>query len=97
MIHVEVNIEVAEADLNTAINYLRNEMPSMRELPGNLGCRVLHDAIEGGMIALHHQWRDFESFDGYRTGPILTKVGAVLKPMMISAPRTMVYEAKLID
>ena len=97
MIHVEVNFEVAEANHNAAIDCLTDEMPLMRELPGNLGCRVMHDDIESVTITLHHQWCDIESFDAYRTGPVLAKVGAVLKPMMISAPRTMVYKAKLID
>lgn len=96
MIYVDVNFTVDPKDRPAAIDCLANEAPIMRKLPGNRDCRVLIDPNAQGAITLLHQWDDLASLDAYRSGPVFAQVGAVLRPMMTSAPSTVVYEASCI-
>jgi len=86
MIYVEVNFIVAAANKAAALACLVTEAPVMQGLPGNKGCKVLADPQTEGAITLLHQWDTLADLDAYRNGPLLAKVGGVLRPMMTAPP-----------
>jgi quinol monooxygenase YgiN len=97
MIYVEVNFTVAPADKDAALQCLLDELPLMRNLVGNLGCKVLTDPQSEGAVTLLHRWNKLEDLDAYRSGPLMAKVGSILRPMMIAAPSTIVYQGHPLD
>lgn len=96
MIYVEVNFAVAPKDHAAAIACLQDEEPIMRDLPGNQACRVLTAPNDNGTVTLLHKWDDLASLNAYRAGPLFAKIGGTLRPLMTSAPSTVVYDAQLV-
>ena len=97
MIHVEVSFSVAATDEAAAVNALVEAAPKMRALKGNLGARVLTDPQSAGAIILLHSWDTMADLDAYRGGPLMAEIGSVLRPIMVAAPVTTVYEMDVVD
>ena len=50
-----------------------------------------------GAVTLLHRWDRLEDLDAYRSGPLMAKVGSVLRPMMTAAPSTVVYQEQPLE
>jgi quinol monooxygenase YgiN len=66
-------------------------------MPGNVAFRVYASRDDHNHVTLVHEWTDQESFDGYQRSASFARSGAVLRPLMTSAPVSRRFRAELVE
>ncbi|MFC2253577.1 putative quinol monooxygenase [Labrys portucalensis] len=92
-----LDFEVAPAQRSVALDQLLAEMPTVREMHGNIAFRPFADTLADTKITLVHEWEHRSDFDAYLASPCFARSGEVLRPMMTSAPISRRFEASLIE
>jgi quinol monooxygenase YgiN len=90
-----VDFSVAPAQRDVALAVLAREAPLARALPGNLNYRAFTNAGDDSHVGIFHEWRTEADFKGYAASPEFGRLGAQLRPMMLSAPISRRFDAVL--
>ena len=92
-----LDLRTTPADRPAALAQLDAERDEIRAMPGNLDFRVYaaRDGEEG--VTVIHEWADEPSFAGYLSSDAFTRSGAVLRPLVTSAPVSRRFRAALVE
>ena len=92
-----VDFRTAAIDRPTALTQLDGERDQVRAMPGNIAFRVYASREHDTGITLVHEWHDEASLAGYFGSQSFTRLGQVLRPMMIEAPVSRRFRAELLE
>ena len=92
-----LDLRTAPSDRPAALAQLDNEREEIRAMPGNLDFRVYAARDDEEAVTVIHEWADEPSFAGYLSSGAFTRSGAVLRPLMTSAPVSRRFEAALVE
>lgn len=81
----------------TALAQLDGERDRVRAMPGNLAYRVYASREHDTGITIVHEWTDEASIAGYLRSESFTRIGEVLRPMMMGAPVSRRFRAELLE
>jgi quinol monooxygenase YgiN len=95
LIIVILDLTTAVADRAAALAQLDGEREQVRAMPGNLAYRVYAARDDGTAITVVHEWADEPSFTSYLASGSFARSGAVIRPMMTSAPVSRRFRAEL--
>jgi quinol monooxygenase YgiN len=85
------------ADRPAALAQLEAERDQVRAMPGNVAFRVYASREDQSGVTLVHEWADEASFGGYLGSEAFARSGAVLRPLMTSAPVSRRFRADLLE
>lgn len=92
-----LDVSVAQADREHALQQLSEEADTVRAMTGNIGFRALPAYDNATDITLLHEWRDAKSFEGYLASDAFARFGEVLRPIMTGKPVSRRFEATLLE
>lgn len=92
-----VDFATTAADRPAAIAQLEAEADTVRAMPGCVGFRVFPSPESDTDVTILHEWTDAGSFEAYATSESFTASGAVLRPLMTSAPVSRRFRAELLE
>jgi quinol monooxygenase YgiN len=92
-----LDLSTAPADRATALAQLDGERAGIRAMSGNLDFRVYAARDDEEGVTVIHEWADEPSFAAYLSSPAFERSGAVLRPLMTSAPRSRRFRAELFE
>lgn len=92
-----LDLTTTEAHRPTALAQLDAERAEVRAMPGNVAFRVYASRDDRTRVTLVHEWDDEASFAAYLGSPAFTRSGAVLRPLMTSAPVSRRFRAHLLE
>jgi quinol monooxygenase YgiN len=97
MLIAHVHFTVQPAERQRALDALLAEVPTVRAMKGCLAFHPFLDASDETGLGIVHEWTDEASFGAYVTSVGFAEVGKVLRPMMIAAPVSKRFDAKLLE
>ena len=77
-----------------AVNILGTIQEEARSMDNCLCYDFYLDPIEKGMLFINQNWGSPEAFEAYRSSDLFNRMIRELKPLMIAAPETNIYEAE---
>jgi len=89
-----VDFTTTAADRPAALAHLDAERERVRAMEGNLAFRVC--AVEGGGVAVVHEWEDEGAFAGYLGSESFARFGEAVRPLMVGAPVSRRFRAELV-
>ena len=92
-----LDLRTSKADRPLALAQLDSEKEEIRAMPGNLDFRVYAARDDEEAVTVIHEWADQPSFAGYLSSGAFTRSGAVLRPLVTSAPVSRRFEAALVE
>jgi quinol monooxygenase YgiN len=92
-----VDFTTSAEDRPAALAQLESELGTVRALPGCLGCRVFPSRESDTDVTILHEWADAESFQAYADSASFAASGAVLRPLMTTAPLSRRFRAELVE
>ena len=92
-----LDLRTVPADRAVAVAQLDSEREEIRAMPGNLDFRVYAARDDEEVVTVIHEWTDEPSFAGYLSSGAFTRSGAVLRPLVTSAPVSRRFEAALVE
>ena len=96
MILVTVSAQFARENLDQAVETLQDLQGSTR---GQADCQaydVCTDPRSAGRVFIHQVWDNMAAFDAYRQSDGFAQMGAALKPIMVAAPETLIYDVNQV-
>ena len=92
-----VDVSTRAADRPTAIAQLECERSLISSMPGCLGFRIFASRQDDTGVTVLHEWADAPSFDRYLASDAFARSGAVLRPLMTTAPVSRRFRVELVD
>jgi len=92
-----LDLHTAPADRPAALAQLDSEREEIRAMPGNRDFRVYAARDDEEAVTVIHEWADEPSFAGYLSSGAFTRSGAVLRPLVTTAPVSRRFEATLVE
>ena len=92
-----LDISIAPTERETAISQLEREQPVVGAMPGCVGFRIFASRDSDTGITVLHEWADAASFGEYLASDAFARSGAVLRPMMTTAPVSRRFHVELIE
>jgi quinol monooxygenase YgiN len=92
-----LDLSTAPADRATALAQLVSEQPVVRAMPGCLDYRVFASHERATDVTVLHEWADEPSFAAYLASDAFARSGAVLRPLVTSAPTSRRFRLELVD
>jgi len=92
-----VDFTTSPADRPAAVAQLEAELGTVRAMPGCLGFRVFPSPETDTDVTILHEWEDAASFQAYTESDAFATSGAVLRPMMTTAPCSRRFRAELVE
>ncbi|MFD2208048.1 putative quinol monooxygenase [Kiloniella antarctica] len=91
---VTVSARFAPENSSTAIKILQTIKEEARSMDNCLCYDFYVDPIEKGLLFINQNWGSAEAFESYRSSDLFKRMIRELKPLMITAPETNVYEVE---
>lgn len=92
-----LDLAVDPAHRTTALAQLRRERPSVIAMAGCVDFRTFASSENDSDITVLHEWVDQESFGSYLASEAFTRSGAVLRPLMITAPSSRRFRVEMVE
>jgi quinol monooxygenase YgiN len=97
MLIAHVYFTVAAGDRQKALDTLLAEAPTVRAMKGCRAFIPFPDPTNPEGMGVLHEWEDGEDFAAYVSSPGFAEMGKTLRPMMISAPVSRRFDARLLE
>lgn len=97
MFIVHLDFDVAEADRPHALAVLRQEVKTVRAMPGCRRFTPFDDPILRGRVSVLHEWDSAVAFAAYLQSEAFRVAGEELRPLMVAPPSSRRFEARLIE
>jgi quinol monooxygenase YgiN len=92
-----VDFQTRPEHLMQALAALADEAKSVSAMPGCLVFQALTDPHRPGTICIRHEWDSPGDFAAYVASPSFARSGVALRPLMLGAPVSRRFQAKLLE
>lgn len=96
MLIAHVTFIVAQENTGKALGSLISASEQVRAMPGCILFIPFQDATDPQKIGIMHEWETQQDFDGYTSSEEFTRVGQVLRSMMLAPPISQRFDATLL-
>jgi quinol monooxygenase YgiN len=97
MLIAHLKFSVAAENRQMAIEVLSDQSKSVRNMKGCIAFTPFLDATDKQILGVLHEWDSAEDFAAYLASESFAASGRVLRPLMVSAPLSKRFDAKLIE
>ena len=96
MIITHIFCQFSETQQNKAVQSLQLVRDKTLTTENCLSYQIYDTPDQRGSVFIRQSWSDLQAFDAYRASDLFASMISEVKPMMSAAPKTEVFEAKLI-
>ncbi|MEP1932901.1 MAG: antibiotic biosynthesis monooxygenase family protein [Roseibium sp.] len=92
-----VDFRVEPSKQSGALNTLLADVELVTTMPGCQTFRPYCDPSQKGHVGVVHEWDSEDAFNGYLGSEEFKRMGADLRPLMVSVPSSRRYSATLLQ
>jgi quinol monooxygenase YgiN len=96
MLIAHVTFIVAQDDSRKALDALGAEVGQVRAMRGCVAFIPFQDATDPQKVGVIHEWETRQDFDDYISSDEFSRVGGILRPMMLAPPVSDRFDATLL-